>query len=120
LLAENIELGKEVIQLRFELEHSSKKNAIVVELKSHLEAKVQELSGFLTQLGDLDKNLSRRRSRLPSADGPEKLTHQRRSTNFAEALAAQDGRLPTIVEDKCYPRRTLEYGSSVPQSMNEY
>jgi len=107
---ENVTLSEEIIQLRTELEYSSGKQcaSYVMGVKSQMEAKLQELSGMLAELGDLSRRPRRRKSELASPRQSPARTARRRSVNLAELLAAQEGRLPTIREDKSYPRRTLE------------
>lgn len=108
-MAENIALGEEIVQLRTELENSANRNTVnrVLEIKGQLEAKLQEFNGLLGELGDLNKRPRRRKSQI-SVPKESSESFRRRSVNLAELLAAQEGRLPTILEDKGYPRQTLE------------
>lgn len=110
LVAENLALREKVIQLETQLERGRNNHAVtnISTVKDKLEAKIQELGGLVAELGLLQKSQksSKRLSRSPKQ--PANQRSWRNPGSLAEALAAQDGRLPTISEGKYYPRRTLE------------
>ena len=111
LLSENITLREENIQLRRDAEGRHEKRALgnVTEVKGKLEAKLAELNDLVVQLGKAKDP--------PPGPTPRRRTSRRsfqRSPDLSRWKAVpaicdgSDGRLPAIVEDKYYPRRTLE------------
>ena len=115
LLSENIAVREENIRLQHEVERGRHALALVSvgTVKNKLEAKVAELNNLIVELG-------RAQSELPPVSpyrkpanrrSPKKSSDQRNWRNplALPEVAGQDGRLPAIVEDKYYPRRTLEY-----------
>lgn len=84
-------------------------------IKEKLEAKLTEIGGLVQELGKIQTDAANRRSpkrRALSSNSPKKSPDQKVWKNvlsLAEVTGAADGRLPPIVEDKYYPRRTLEY-----------
>ena len=86
-------------------------------VKGKLEAKLAELGGLVQELGNVQKNAEsqraqRRRSLYRSS--PKRSPDQRNWKNtltLPEVTGGADGRLPPIVEDKYFPRRTMEYVS---------
>lgn len=119
LLAENLGLRGEIAHLQNELEHGKAKR--IAEhtgiVKSQLEAKLLELGALLSGLGHGAS--PKRKSRDGGhSTGPSPVTSpdQKKWKNMctlSEAVAGQDGRLPPIVENKLYPRRTLEYDTLI-------
>ncbi|MCJ1392216.1 hypothetical protein MMC18_005083 [Xylographa bjoerkii] len=116
LLSENLVLREKVISLEHELENRPKQEALedLGFVKDKLEAKLAELGGLVFELGRAHKSAiataapSRRQSRGKS---PKRSPDQRSWKNaltLSEVTRGQDGRLPSIVEDKYYPRRTLD------------
>ncbi len=123
MLAENLSLRNEAYHLRIELEQggNSSLQESIGTLKERLEAQIQELSGLAFDLGTIQKPASR--TRRPSISNAERLFAQRK-TQGEELLAGleegDDGRLPTIAEDKCYPRQSLECVASDAPSLAEH
>jgi hypothetical protein len=114
LLAENLGLREQILQLQNELENGNAQriadNTSIV--KSQLEAKLLEIGALVTSLGGVSppKRKSPREGKLTRAS-PSKSPDQRNWKNLctlSEAVAGQEGRLPPILENKSYPRRTLE------------
>ncbi len=118
LLAENLSLREQIIRLQKELEDGRAQRVAdyAVDLRSQLEAKLLELGCLISGLGeDAPKKKSPQAGKITRAS-PTRSPDQRNWKNIctiSEAVAGQDGRLPPILENKTYPRRTLEYGSSV-------
>ena len=121
LLAENIAIREQAINIAQESERwriAHKATSEISDLKSRLEAKLQEVSKIVTELGELPEKNERRYS------GPRKsiiLVNNTRSPSEKEwrnrqtiggvlnvERAEQEGRLPAILEDKIYPRTTLD------------
>lgn len=84
-------------------------------VKGNLEAKLAELGGLVQELGNVQKNVDSQRAqrrRSLSLRSPKKSPDQRNWKNaltLSEVTGGADGRLPPIVEDKYFPRRTMEY-----------
>ncbi|CAL3972589.1 unnamed protein product [Diplocarpon coronariae] len=114
LLAEKMGLQGEIIRLHNELENGKGQRIAerTGQLKSQLEAKLLEIGALLSGLGDVPtpERKSRHREnarRASQATSPDQ--KNRKSTcTISEAVAGQEGRLPTILENKSYPRKTLE------------
>ncbi|KAI4261252.1 MAG: hypothetical protein L6R42_003542 [Xanthoria sp. 1 TBL-2021] len=113
LLSENIALREEVIRLQFEIDnHVGLGNISTV--KARLEAKLLELGGLVQELGNVQQSTEDRRAlrrRSGAKVSPKTSPDQRNWKNaltISEVTGGADGRLPPIVEDKYYPRRTLD------------
>ncbi|KAI4232429.1 MAG: hypothetical protein LQ349_005019, partial [Xanthoria aureola] len=113
LLSENIALREEVIRLQFEIDnHVGSGNISTV--KARLEVKLLELGGLVQELGNVEQSTEDRRAlrrRSGAKVSPKKSPDQRNWKNaltISEVTGGADGRLPPIVEDKYYPRRTLD------------
>lgn len=110
LLAENLDLRGQIITQETQPNRSRNFISHVGEVRSELDSKLRDIAALVAKL-DRPVKEPRRSSagtKLPKA--------QRRSSgdrmHMMEALAEQEGRLPPIVENKHYPRRTLEYAPS--------
>ena len=116
LLGENVSLREEVIKLNSEISVRADKNVlgIVNNVKGKLEAKLSELGALVQNLGNAQKATSRERiqkRRSIDRGSPKRSPAQRiwkNTLTLSEAVEGAEGRLPPIVEDKYYPRRTLE------------
>lgn len=107
LLAENLELRGQIISQEAQPQRSRNFVDHVGEIRSQLDDKLREITDLVTKL-DRPVRESRRSSvgtRIPRA---RPRTSEER-VQMMESLAEQEGRLPAIVENKSYPRRTLEY-----------
>ena len=89
----------------------------MADLKDKLVSKLSDLNGLVSELGELPGKTARRSSvrRMPgisqSVKSPEQRDWKNRQTIggvIAGERELQEGRLPPIAEDRCYPRRTLE------------
>lgn len=114
LLAENIALREDAINARAEADKwkaNHKLGKEVLRMKEQLELKVSEFSELLGELGTHAERPIRRSSQRRRQGGlvselvkPVEEREQRHRNTIFE----QEGRLPAILEDKHYPRRTLE------------
>jgi hypothetical protein len=110
LLAENLTLREQVLQLQNTLESQSSRPSFenIDAVKSKLEAKMLELGGLVAELGQMKKvdERSRRKSQsLATRRSPE----ERQWRSGLGLQEVQNQMLPTITEDKFYPRRTMGY-----------
>jgi len=84
-------------------------------IKDKFEIKLAELGGLVFDLGRTHKSgiaassPSRRHSRRRSTKRSPDQRNWRNALTLSEVTGGQDGRLPPIMEDKYFPRRTLEY-----------
>lgn len=120
LLAENVSLREQVINLTQEIERLEAAKLLhngVYEIKGRLDVKLAELNSLVADLGALPRKAGRldgeesEQSNRPKATAPNSKPRMTDSEYHAEV---DDGKLPAILEDKYYPRRTLEY---VPVSL---
>lgn len=112
LLSENVSLREQVITLNQEIERLEAAKLLsdgVYEIKSKLDAKLAELSHLTMDLGMLPRKVNKLCQTAPPANpktsDPD--AHPRTTESDLNA-GVDDGRLPAIMEDKYYPRRTLE------------
>ncbi|OJD21115.1 hypothetical protein ACJ73_07547 [Blastomyces percursus] len=115
LLAENASLREEVIATNQELEkfkHDGQLGCEIDNLKSKLDAKLAEFGSLIADLGSLPQRRGLAgKSQQRSIGGEFQIspeTARRRSLMKAARQVMDEGRLPAIVEDKFYPRLTLE------------
>ncbi|TVY42197.1 Shugoshin [Lachnellula subtilissima] len=115
LLAENLGLNEQIIRLANQLENGKAQRTVnhTEVVKSQLEAKLLEIGALITSLGDVPprKKRTSQGGRTTQAS-PSTSPDQKRWKNMctlSEAVAGQEGRLPPILEDKAYPRQTLEH-----------
>ncbi len=84
-------------------------------VKGKLEAKLAEIGGLIQELGNVQKIIDTQRTqrrRSINRSSPKRSPDQRNWKNaltLPEVTGGADGRLPPIVEDKYFPRRTMEY-----------
>ncbi|KAJ5667542.1 hypothetical protein N7507_003406 [Penicillium longicatenatum] len=107
LLAENVSLRQQVINVTQEaerLEAAKMLHAGVYEIKSRLDAKVAELNDLASELGMLPRKIGK----LDKSDPDRPKVAGSRPQPADPDYPGEDGRLPAILEDKCYPRKTLE------------
>ncbi|TVY82247.1 Shugoshin, partial [Lachnellula suecica] len=114
LLADNLGLREQIIRLQNELDNGQAQRIRdhTNDVKSQLEAKLQEIGTLITDLGHepTRKRKSAQGGQIIRAS-PSTSPDQRNWKNMctlSEAMAGQEGRLPPIMENKSYPRRTLE------------
>lgn len=83
-------------------------------VRAKLEAKLTELGGLVQELGKAQNNIESQRSQKRKSmnrSSPKRSPDQKNWKNtltLSEVTGGVDGRLPPIVEDKYYPRRTME------------
>jgi hypothetical protein len=113
LLAENLALREQIIQLQNELENS-KAHQIVENTratKSQLEAKLLELGALITSLGDEPVRKKTPKGANIVRESPSRSPAQRDWRNMytmSEIVRGLERPLPPILENKSYPRKTLE------------
>ncbi|KAH7389304.1 hypothetical protein DE146DRAFT_758614 [Phaeosphaeria sp. MPI-PUGE-AT-0046c] len=107
LLAENLSLREHVLHLQHTLESQQLRPSFenIDAVKAKLEAKMMELGGLVAELGDMKKQDSRPRCRSQLATRKSPDERQWRSGLGLQEVENQ--MLPTITEDKHYPRRTM-------------
>jgi hypothetical protein len=115
LLAENLGLREQILRLQTEADSRSSQKVVdhVNAIKANLETKLLELGKLVTALGDVPhpKKKSSTKEGKTVRPSPTQSPDQKNWKNMctlSEAVGLQDGRLPPILEDKSYPRRTLE------------
>ena len=102
LLTENLGLREEIINLKAELQHAPSRPAIKV-WRDSFEQKVKDLQGLLFDINALQNPES---ERTVNSDAPKEIHVSREWPKRYDP--DQENMLPTIREDKCYPRRTFE------------
>jgi hypothetical protein len=114
LLAENLGLREQILRLQTELENGRAQRIAdhTGVVKSQLEAKLLEINALITGLGDesAPKKKSSRVGKI-TRTSPNTSPDQKDWKNMctlSEAVSGQEGRLPPILENKLFPRRTLE------------
>jgi hypothetical protein len=112
LLAENLGLREQILRLQTELENGRAQRIAdhTGVVKSQLEAKLLEISALITGLGDepAAKKKPPRAGKITGAS-PNTSPDQKNWKNMCPLNEAVEGRLPPILENKLFPRRTLEY-----------
>ena len=110
-------MREEIIRLQYELEKNAGRymSEGLGSVKSKLETKLSELGLLVRELGEVhkDPNSQHARKRKSMNRSPPKRSPGQKiwknTPTLSEAVEEADGRLPPIIEDKYYPRRTLEY-----------
>lgn len=113
LLGENVSLREQVINLTQEIERLESAKLLhngVYEIKSRLDTKLAELSGIASELGMLPRKVGKLGDKSGDSDHPKAtaLDARPRATDAEYNTGIDDGKLPAILEDKHFPRRTLE------------
>ena len=117
LLSENITLRERNIKLQQEVDSRPQRSTLegIGNVKDKLEIKLAELSTLVGELGRTHGSAAQNRSptrKRAERRSPKRSPDQRNWKNaltLSEVTGGQDGRLPPIVEDKYFPRKTLEY-----------
>jgi hypothetical protein len=108
LLAENLSLREQVLHLQNALETQSNRPSFenIDAVKIRLEAKIAELGGMVAELGQLHNpdNLPRCKTQ---ATATRKSPDERQWRSGLGLQDVQNAMLPTIVEDKHFPRKTM-------------
>jgi 23S rRNA maturation mini-RNase III len=110
LLAENLSLREQVLQLQNALESRSSRPSFedIDVVKSKLEAKMMEFGSLIAELGQMRKRNSRT-GRKSQAATARRNPEDRQWRSGLGLQAVEEAMLPTITEDKYYPRRTMGY-----------
>ncbi|KAH8687244.1 hypothetical protein BGZ60DRAFT_438806 [Tricladium varicosporioides] len=112
LLAENLGLREQILRLQGELENGQAQAMVACtgRIKSELESKLVELGALISGLGQEPppKKKSTKTAKTSRPSLSKSPDHRKGTCTLSEALANQEGRLPPILENKMYPRRTLE------------
>lgn len=116
MLSENLDLRGQILRLEKELESNSAQRIAdhALEIKAKMEAQLAELGSMLSGLGTEPPSKrhspERRKASKPSPRGLRSpaMRRPRPVVEDPEALAAQEGRLPPIQENKTYPRATMK------------
>lgn len=110
LLGENVSLREQVINLTSEIERLEAAKLLhdgVYEIKARLDTKLAELNSLASDLGMLPRRVGKINSKPEgNTERPKTALEPRRAADFNPAM--DGGKLPSIVEDKYFPRRTLE------------
>lgn len=108
LLKENAALKEQVISLTHDAEKYAAGRAFHKEIhqcKDKLAAKVSELNKLVSELGLIPENFMKKTAHLEAEGETQRSTDpNRRPITWND----NGDRLPTIMEDKYFPRRTLE------------
>ncbi|CCU77227.1 Shugoshin [Blumeria hordei DH14] len=124
LLAENLELREQVLRLQSELENRPvlDSDTRTLQLKLQLETKISEISTLLSHFGSnykaKKKAISTREEQLKATPLHQLGGDLQNNWPPTEETADQIERLSPILEDKAYPRRTLEF-QEVPNSLTD-
>lgn len=122
LVAENVSLREQVIAAQGETKRWKRTNNTTgrdfLDVKDRLERKLREVSDIVGEMDSIPEKIarraSRRRSALPSVVRSLSEEEYKNRIAMKDALAKErqdpaiDGCLPSIHEDKLFPRRTLE------------
>ncbi|PVH93413.1 hypothetical protein DM02DRAFT_227961 [Periconia macrospinosa] len=109
LLAENLSLREQVLQLQSALEAQSYRPSfeVIESMKNQLETKLQELGGLVAEFGQLKKK-DEARPRCKSQTAATRRSPDERQWRSGLGLQeVENAMLPTITEDKYYPRQTM-------------
>ncbi|KAF2740705.1 hypothetical protein EJ04DRAFT_163462 [Polyplosphaeria fusca] len=108
LLAENLSLREQVLQLQNALEtHTSRPSFENVDsVKDRLESKIQELGALVAELGQLKKSAAEPPCKSQTA-ATRRSPGERQWRSGLGLREVESAMLPTIVEDKHFPRRTM-------------
>ena len=116
LLNDNLDLRGQVLRLQKELENDTTRRVAdqAMEIKAKMEAKLAELGSMLATFGDeppAKRHSPERKRCIDASPRSIRKTAQRkpRENVDQDALAAQEGRLPPIYENKPVARATMKY-----------
>ncbi|KAF2466987.1 uncharacterized protein BDR25DRAFT_267752 [Lindgomyces ingoldianus] len=108
LLAENLSLREQVLQLQNALESQSNRPSFenIDSVKDKLEAKIQELGSLVAELGQIQKANTGPRCKSQTA-ATRRSPDERQWRSGLGLQEVENSMLPTITEGKYYPRRTM-------------
>jgi hypothetical protein len=107
LLGDNLELREQVLALQNEL-YNARVQAVTSaasRVKAELKAKLAELTGLVDGIEDQDTGIRRELPEKKSILSPSRQQYRERQP-LAELMV--DSQMPTISEDKMFPRRSLD------------
>ncbi|KAJ4365155.1 hypothetical protein N0V83_008773 [Neocucurbitaria cava] len=104
LLAENLSLREQVLQLHNNIESRPAFDHIDA-VKTQLEAKIQELGGLVAGLAKIKRGDEK--GRRKSLVAKRRSGGERQWRSGLGLQEVENGMMPTITEDKYYPRRTM-------------
>jgi hypothetical protein len=113
LLAENLELRERIIQLQNELENDRAQQIAqnTRATKSQLEEKLLELGALISNLGNEPVRKKAPQGMIVARESLSRSPAQKDWRNMytmGEVVRGLEGPLPPIMENKSYPRKTLE------------
>ncbi|KAH0543871.1 hypothetical protein FGG08_001910 [Glutinoglossum americanum] len=110
LLAENVSLREQIIKLQAQADRNSGRHVLenVEGFKRILEGKLLEIGELVGGLGAISLDVSPRAYRARRSPGQDQKNWKNTFT-LSEVTSHHEGRLPPILEDKLYPRRSIEY-----------
>ncbi|OJJ42000.1 hypothetical protein ASPZODRAFT_137577 [Penicilliopsis zonata CBS 506.65] len=112
LLAENVSLREQNIALNQDiarLEATSLLRANIDSVKAKLEAKLGELNDLVLDLVTIPQRLGKKPEDIATFDKEEtKTSAPTGHAGISDWSAGEQSRLPPILEDKCFPRNTLD------------
>ena len=116
LLSDNLDLRGHILRLQNELENGKAQRtaAHAQHIKSQLEGKLKEIGALLGGLGQTPASLPKGKTARASPSTSPTQKNWKNLCSLSEAMAGQEGRLPPILENKQYPRKTLEYVVTSP------
>lgn len=122
LLTENLALREQIIRLQKELENDKAYHLVenTRATKSQLEAKLLELGALISGLGNEPEQKSIKGGRIVR-ESPSRSPTQRDWRNMytmSEVVRGLEGPLPPIMENKTYPRKTLEWVHVLPSGLS--
>ncbi|WPH01890.1 Hypothetical protein R9X50_00474400 [Acrodontium crateriforme] len=105
LLADNLDLREQVLQLQGEVYNAQANGSahVVERVKEDLHAKIAELSDLVQGMDALKCDVKPRERQ--TRERPQNLEHWRERQTLVDVM--RENQMPTITEDKQYPRRTL-------------
>ncbi|KAF2652483.1 hypothetical protein K491DRAFT_604837 [Lophiostoma macrostomum CBS 122681] len=108
LLAENLSLREQVLQLQNNLEAQSNRPSVadVDAVKSKLEAKLLEFGGLVAELAHIQNIESGPKCKSQTA-ATRRSPEERQWRSGLGLQEVENAMLPTITEDKYFPRRTM-------------
>ncbi|KAH7125669.1 hypothetical protein B0J11DRAFT_528994 [Dendryphion nanum] len=105
LLAENLSLREQVLQLQ-NVESNRPSFEMIDLVRDRLNAKMQELGSLVAELGQLKKGGTKQR-RKSQATAKRRSQEERQWRSGLCLQEVENAMMPTIVEDKYYPRHTM-------------
>jgi hypothetical protein len=105
-----VSLREQIIKLQAQADRDGSRQALehVKGVKRILEGKLRELGDLVGGLGAISLDVSPGTFRLRRSPGQDQKDWKNTFT-LSEVTSNHEGRLPPILEDKMYPRRSIEY-----------